>query len=223
MGEGRELSAFRFSPLPTIATGVWRTGALRGWLLAIWILPCWPFSVKLGVAQEYRSFRLSSPPPPRPSTTSLKNAFILGTQRWHSLAQMPPRVVTLNSTNSWLCKLDLNLGNTSWRQEGTYLGGKDLVGQASPDKNISTLRHLEKDFFFFFDVLYSVLISALFDYLGLWRVSAAKVEMINFSAIRCGSWWAKCEKRSGDMCVCAFLFLPGWKVHRRFIRLAVTG
>lgn len=111
-----------------------------------------------------------------------------------------------NSTNSWLCKLDLNLGNTSWRQEGTYLGGKDLVGQASPDKNISTLRHLEKDFFF--DVLYSVLISALFDYLGLWRVSASKVEMINFSAIRCGSWWAKCEKRSGDMCVC--FFIPSW-------------
>lgn len=35
MGEGRELSAFRFRPLPTIATGVWRTGAPRGWLLGI--------------------------------------------------------------------------------------------------------------------------------------------------------------------------------------------
>ena len=59
-------------------------------------------------------------------------------------AQMPPRERTLNSLNVWLCKLDFSLENTYSWEEGYLLrrlGGKDLVGRMSPDKDISTLRH----------------------------------------------------------------------------------
>lgn len=50
--------------------------------------------------------------PTHPGKASLKHALSLGTQICHSLAQMPPRELTANSTDLWLYKLDFSLENT---------------------------------------------------------------------------------------------------------------
>lgn len=116
------------------------------------------------LAQEHRSFRLSSPPPPRPSTTSLKNAFILGTQRWHSLAQMPPREVTLIPLTRG-CVNQTSIQKVLPKDRKIPVQGVKIQQEKLHlTKIFQHSRHLEKDVF---DVLYNVLITALLDTLGL--------------------------------------------------------